>query len=398
MSRLATLSFLVLVLAACSTMGPRRHVKEGVRAEHAAAEVPEDQLLDVWIELFDPGKLPKDEDDARGLSPEIRKAEARYIPVQLRDTLEKTGYWGAVRVVPRATEGAEVLVRGLILASDGEVLRLRITALDATGRQWFDTTYEGEVTPEAYQQAQQSGREAFQFLYNAIANDLARYRATLDSQQTLAIRRVAALRFARDLAADAFSAYLAQDEKGRYSLVRLPAADDPMYHRVSAIRERDFLLIDTLNGHFDNLYQEMNAPYLEWRKARIDELVAMRKLQSEARQRKLMGAAAIIGAIAIEALGNNSTRASTGTLRDVMILGGAYAIKTGMDKASEATIHQDVIEELGASFASEAQPLVVEVEGKTYELTGSAEAQYEKWRGLLKRIYAAETGLPAGGD
>jgi hypothetical protein len=37
--------------------------------------------------------------------------------------------------------------------------------------------------------------------------------------------------------------------------------------------------------------------------------------------------------------------------------------------------------------------LVVEVEGQTHELTGSAETQYNEWRQLLKRIYASETGL-----
>jgi hypothetical protein len=35
----------------------------------------------------------------------------------------------------------------------------------------------------------------------------------------------------------------------------------------------------------------------------------------------------------------------------------------------------------------------VEIDGETHELTGSAEVQYEKWRGLLREIYASETGL-----
>jgi hypothetical protein len=106
-----------------------------------------------------------------------------------------------------------------------------------------------------------------------------------------------------------------------------------------------------------------------------------------------MGAAAILGAIAIEALGGDSARASTGGLRNVMIVGGAYAIKTGFDKDSETTIHRAAIEELGESFSSETRPLVVEVEGETHELTGSAEVQYSKWRSLLKSIYVTETGL-----
>ena len=38
---------------------------------------------------------------------------------------------------------------------------------------------------------------------------------------------------------------------------------------------------------------------------------------------------------------------------------------------------------------------VVEVEGETHELTGSAEVQYAQWRALLQRIYVFETGIAA---
>ena len=37
--------------------------------------------------------------------------------------------------------------------------------------------------------------------------------------------------------------------------------------------------------------------------------------------------------------------------------------------------------------------MVVDVEGETHQLTGSAEVQYTKWRDLLRRIYSRETGL-----
>jgi hypothetical protein len=39
------------------------------------------------------------------------------------------------------------------------------------------------------------------------------------------------------------------------------------------------------------------------------------------------------------------------------------------------------------------QPVVMEFEGKQYELTGSAEEQFQQWRELLRQIYYAETGL-----
>jgi hypothetical protein len=241
-------------------------------------------------------------------------------------------------------------------------------------------------------------REVFQPMYNAIANDLARFRSLRSANDMLTVRRVATLRFAADLAPEAFEGHLQRSEDGRYSIVRLPAENDPMYQRVHAIRERDFLLIDTLNGHFDNFYRDMQQPYFDWRRTRSEEAASLREIQADATKRKLLGAAAIVGAIAIEVLGNGNTRASTGTLRDVMVLGGAYALKTGFDKDSETTIHREAIEELGESFSAETRPLVVDVEGETHELTGSAEVQYAKWRTLLKRIYASETGFTDSTD
>lgn len=393
-------NFLFFVLAlsllvGCSSIGPTRTIESDVQAQRANVEIPEDQLLDVWIELFDAGELPKGKKAASGLSMDIREAEARYLPEQLRTSMEKTGYWGAVRVIPQGAEGSEVLVRGTILASDGETLKLSITALDASGRQWFNSTYAAEATVESYKLSKQSRQDVFQSLFNTIANDLAEYRSSLAPQEIHAIRRIAALRFAAGLAPDAFAGHIQRSEEGQYTIQHLPATDDPMYRRVSAIRERDFLLIDTLNGHFSNFYREMQPSYNEWRMARSEESAAMRTIKSSANKRKILGVAAILGAIAIEVLGNNNTRASTGTLRDVMVLGGAMAVKSGFDKASEATIHREAIKELGDSFAAETRPLVVEVEGETHELTGSAEVQYAKWRALLKRIYASETGLTA---
>jgi len=385
---------LLILMTGCSTIGSHRSVDNNVQIEKPVGEISENQLLDVWIELFDPGELLVDKDDSQGLSVDIRKAEARYMPVLLRDTMEKTGYWGAVRVVPKGTQGGEVLVQGVIRVSDGERLELKITALDASGREWFSNTYDAKVSLQAYQAAEHAGSEVFQALFNAIANDLAIYRATLEPGDILTIRRIAGLRFSADLAPDVFSVYLQRDANDHYSIVRLPAESDPMVRRVNAIRERDFLLIDTLNGHFDNFYRAMQEPYAQWRKTRLEELESLRAIEREARNRKLIGAAAIIGAIAIEVLGGNSTRASTGTLRNVMVVGGAYALKTGFDKDSETTIHRDAIKELGDSFSAEAKPLVVDVEGQTHELTGSAEVQYAKWRALLKQIYATETGLP----
>jgi hypothetical protein len=53
------------------------------------------------------------------------------------------------------------------------------------------------------------------------------------------------------------------------------------------------------------------------------------------------------------------------------------------------------LSELAESFEGDVTPLLVDLDGKTVELTGSAEAQFAQWRDLLRQIAAAETALPA---
>lgn len=389
--------FMLSLLAGCASSAGSKMAKTEIALQKVSQELAEDQLLDVWIELFDAGVLPKDKDDARGLSMEIREAEARYIPFHLRGVMEKTGYWGAVRVVPKNTEGAELLVRGTILVSTGDRLKLEITALDASGREWFRHTYKGKVEAEEYNNMLLPA-DSFDTVYRTIANDLAQFRDKLADEERINIRQVAEMRFAADMVPVAFSSYLNEDDKGKFTLLKLPAEGDPAYQRVRAVRERDFLFVDTLNGHFENFYRQMGPPYMEWRKARSTEAAALRKIKRKANTQKALGVAAILGAIAIEALGGHDTRASTGTMRDVMVLGGIYSIKRGMDTNAQSSIYQGAIEELGESFSSEAKPMVVEVEGETKELTGSAEAQYEQWRQLMRKIYASETGFDPASD
>lgn len=378
---------------------PSRQTSEGpVPIMSAQAEIPEHLLLDVGIEVFDPGELPEAEVEELGIPAEVRDAEARFIPIHLKNTMQKTGQWGAVRVVPAGTEGTEVLVRGRIEQSDGEILEVRIDAYDATGRRWFSKFYKAEIAAHFYNGTEQGVKDAFQDLYNTVANDLARYKIRFTPRQIENIRRISELRFAVDLAPDVFGQHIAADTDGIYQIRRLPAVDDPMLVRVRGIRERDYLLIDTVNGYYDSFYVEMFEPYENWRRFRSEEAAALREVKREATNRKLLGAAAILGAIALQVFGNDNVSANTSTLRNVMVVGGAMAVKSGFDKGAEAQIHEDALRELDTSFEAEVSPFVVEVEGETVELTGSAEAQFQTWRALLQKIYLSETGLtvPAG--
>jgi hypothetical protein len=193
------LPILGLLSGCASTVSNHGKDSPPVDLQKISQELPDEQLLDVWVELFNPGELPAKEKEALGLSKEIRAAEARYMPIHLRAVMEKTGYWGAVRVVPYDTEGAEVLVRGLIVESNGQKLELQITAEDASGRTWFKKNYKGEVDPQVYDLLR-GDNDGFQMIYRLIANDLVKYRNELTGEELTAIRRFAKVRFAADMA------------------------------------------------------------------------------------------------------------------------------------------------------------------------------------------------------
>ena len=381
----------VTLLAGC-VVNEQRPMQR-VAAERATTEVADDELLDVGVRLFDPNVPATTEQQEKDrVFPEVRKAESRYIPLVIRDTLEDTGQWGQVRVLPGDGTGMEVFVDGRILESTGRELRLQLVVSDATGRAWFNKVYEGEADTRAYKDGLSKPRDPFENLYNTFANDLLTARRALTREQRVDLRRVAELRFAADLAPYAFGSYLAKDRKGLYSAVRLPAEDDPVVQRMDRVRERDYALVDTLNEHYASFGGSMAEPYTQWRKANYEELEAEAQAKREALTRQVLGAVAIVGGImAGEATGSSAGSAAA----TAAVIGGMYAFKSGLDRRAEIKIHTESLKQLGDSFQSEVQPLVVDVEGRTLALKGSAEQQYAEWRQLLRELYENETGLPA---
>lgn len=390
--------FLVAVLLnGCATNPAPKIDTESVSLKRAEVEIPESELLDVRIEIFTPGELPESEEQALGLSKEIRMAESHYIPVQLKNEMQQTGHWGAVRVVPKGTTGAEVLVTGKIINSDGEILELEVNAQDAIGNYWLGKRYQGAVDRAMYEKSAEDQTEAFQNVYRRIANDLADYRLQLTPEQVKQIRRVAEMQFAQALAPTALGGYLIQDEKkGLYRIDRLPSEEDTILIQVRRIRERDYLLVDTLDSQYDGLYRDMQVVYRDWRQARITEIEMIREVESKKHKEQAKAVGLILGSIAIAALGgNNNSNYSYNP--SVAIAAGSVAT-IGVQKlfdaseiGKEAEINKAALEELGASFSADVNPIIVELEGETIELTGTAESKYQQWREVLGRLYAIET-------
>jgi hypothetical protein len=218
---------------------------------------------------------------------------------------------------------------------------------------------------------------------------MAKYFKRLSPEKIKKIRAVSKLKFAEDFAPSAYSGYLAKDNKNIITVNRLPADEDPIMTRLLKIRERENMYIDTLNGYYEEYYSEMWSSYENWRKLNYEEIQAIKKIQRDGTIRKIVGGLLVAGAIALSAGDVNNT----GAIQMGMILVGGQVIVQGFNITKQAEIHSAAIKELSESFGSEMRPIVMEFEGQQYELTGSAEEQFKRWRELLEQIYLLETGF-----
>jgi hypothetical protein len=355
----------------------------------AQEEILEEQLLDVGIFVFESDKITEEQAKEEHTSQQIRKAEQHFMPYHLKNTLQQSSYWGAVRVLPGETDSIDVLVKGKILESNGEHLILQVDVMDATRKKWFSKKYKSEASLAFYSGNRAGEKDAYQDLYNIISNDMANFFKKLSPEVIKNIRTVSKLKFAQDFAPAVYDGYLTEDEKDLIAVNRLPADGDTIMTRLLKIREREYMYVDTLNEYYQEYYANMWSSYENWRKLNYEEIKAIKKIERNALKQKLLGVLLVAGAIAL----NAGEVKNTGALQVGMILIGGQVIVNGFNVTKEAQIHSAAIKELSESFGSEMQPIVMEFEGKQYELTGSAEEQFKHWRELLRQIYITETGF-----
>jgi hypothetical protein len=331
---------------------------------HAAAKPANDNAIDVGLVVFDPG-IPADESthSKLGIFPEIRKAESKYMPVMLRDTLVGSGKWGVVRVLPDPLDSAELLVTGKIIRSDGQRLELQIEARDATGLQWLSKRYTGATTSGDY--PVKGSSDPYAGVYAQIANDLLAVRQQKSAAELAQIRQVALMRYAAALAPNAFASYLSSTPEGRYSLLRLPADDDPMLVRVMRIREQEYLFIDTVDEQYATLSEHMAPTYNLWRQYDAEQAQYRDEYQAKASSRESQGRR-----------------------------GSFAALEQTYNTYKMSKIHEQDLDELALGFNNEVTPTVMEASGKVFKLSGSLNSQYTEWREILQRIFALETGVP----
>jgi hypothetical protein len=150
-----------------------------------------------------------------------------------------------------------------------------------------------------------------------------------------------------------------------------------------------------VNGYYANFSDSMKDSYGSWRRSSFDEIEKESRDRNKARTRTVLGAAAVLAAIFVPgqcASTDYNCRRIENAARTAGAIGGTAAVLSGLKKYSDAKVHAQALKELSETFQSEVQPQVVDVEGRTLRLTGTAEEQYKEWRELLHQLYLEENG------
>ncbi len=346
-----------------------------------------EELLDIGIMVFDDGIDLMDEDDTS--LPEVRMAESVYFSSQLHRVLEKSGAWGALRVIPNKDVIVDLYLSGVIIQSDGETLDLKVKATDSSGKKWMEKQYRQRVGKYAYDRRLKKKGDPFQNVFIRIANDLLSIRETLSREEAIDMRRLSELRFAQQFSPDAFNAYTAKQSGNTLEIVRLPAENDPILERIRKIRDREYLYIDRMQEYYDEFASKMHSPYQEFRRASYDSVVKSRQLKKQGNQRILAGAGVILAGI----YGRTQSDSGAGRLTSTVGAGaGGMIVKSGLEKKQQAASYDESLAEMGSSLEATLTPQVIELEDRTVTLTGNVEAQYQQWQELLAQIYREERG------
>ena len=307
--------------------------------------------LNVSIAAFDPG-VPEDNSLHRDLQvfPKIREIESMFLPFVLRQVLVDSGNWGAVRVVPEADTASELLITGKIIHSDGEMLAVRLSAVDARGHEWTNQTY--------------TTQSDFTDLYAGFLDDLQTARSGFDDNTLRNIVGTSLMRYSAELAPDAFDGYIEMQPDGTVKLLRLPAEGDPMLARIRRIRSVEYVMTDAIDQKFRELHEEVDSVYEIWRKYRR----WYTNFKVEEAQRNEF----------------SQTDAKSGTYEAIQQSYRNYR----MDRL--AAQEQD---KWMVGFNNEMEPIIEKMEERIAEMNGWVEDGYVEWARILEELFEIESGL-----
>lgn len=347
--------------------------------------------LDIVIPAFSPGLDDNASNyDEEGVWPELRRAEANRFAFKLKQAIEETGQFGAVRVTPSNTASGDVYVLGEIVESNGVELAFDLEVVDASGKRWMNDTIDYKVTEGFYKNPRNAGKDAYDPAFVQAAQAIVDALLKQQASKLNELQKIAALRFGASFNEKAFTPYL-DTASNPMKLVSMPSDADPLYQRVQSVRIREQLFIDNLQQNYRGFNQQMEDSYLVWQKASFTEI----QLRKEANLNSFLKIAGGILLVAVAVAASSSgDRFDNNIGNDVAAvvagIGGAVLINSGLSSKAEAKMHADAINELGQSLDLEMSPQVVKFAQETKKLTGDVDEQFAQWRAFMAKMYQLE--------
>tara|TARA_R110002110_G_scaffold376568_2_gene586728 strand:- start:238595 stop:239860 length:1266 start_codon:yes stop_codon:yes gene_type:complete len=362
--------------------------------EGPAVVDPAKPRLDVIVPVFDPGLSDAGRKyEEEGIWPELRRAEANRFALKLKEALEKTGAFGAVRVTPDRNATGDLYVLGTIVESNGADVEIQIEVVDISGRSWFVRSFDHEVASGFHKNTRNAGLDPYDPVFEEAANRVAHELDDFSIAELDNLGRLTELRFGSNFAEAAFAEHLVA-KRGTVALRSFPSDADPMLERTRAVRVRDQLFVDGLQAHYRAFNAEMEESYLIWQEQSLFEIEARREANEKAVGEAALGVLAIgLGVLAVIAGSNSdSTAGRTAGVTGGVVAGtlGATLLSSSFQTSKEAKIHREALAELGESIDIDLGPRVVAFNEKTIELTGTAKEQFAQWRAFLQRVFEEE--------
>lgn len=287
----------------------------------------------------------------------FRETEAQLLGAKQRRVFENAGQWGVVRLYPQPSLIPQLMLDMVVLQSDGRQLRVHAMLTGVHGATLLSDTYLDYASSEGVLAA--DNEDPFTDLFHRIHNDVATKVALMPESEDY-LRQLSFLRYAQQLAPQAFEAYLSREGEN-WQLLRAPAEQDPMYQRISKLREYELLFVDTIDEQLTSALREIDTAYRLWLRASKEQLDWLEK-------RRARGVNA-------EGLADDSAFA-----RHQAVYAAYRSLK----------IHEQELFELVLDLESESRSTALEIEETVVTLEGTLEQQYREWREALAKIMMLE--------
>ena len=378
-------------------------------------------LLDLAVVVLDPNIQEHATDLHRNMIwPEVRNAESIRFAHQIKIALEDLDVFERVSVTPSLSVSADFYLSGKIERSTPQYLKIRWFLMDARGVSW---TGRGEVSTHRvtegwHERFYEPGTDAFQPVWNEIAQTVNRNITRLVSDHRVFVRRQTQrvkrgnasqlsnlqeithtrdLAFARFLSPTVYGETLNERRNGRLRINYLPDLTTEDWLRVEAFAEKDLQLTESFDNQYEAYARHIEPIYEDWQNELFIFSNESRKASRRTRIRQIVGGVLFLAGLAMipadapstieldaQTLAEREEDEEAGAL--VTLVGGGVLLSSLISKSSRNR-NLDTLNEKSEGFHHRFKPINLIVQGNTVTLQGRNASRFVTWRQTLQELY-----------